>query len=412
MITEDQLLNAFSFSNSIENECCNSVKENLSFANRFKEIYDREKEKLPYHINLIDELSANENAHSKILGKLFQKKSYNGKYEILTGFVEYLKTKGTESFAAITVEAPQITREVQRIDLWIRDKSYTIIIENKIHDAPDRSRQLERYIDISKASKNEEQIFVIYLPPTPEKEPDEESWGKYFNSDIYRNRYLKLSFRNDILPWLLKEVLPNIEQKEVYLQSAVRQYIDHLEGMFNLRIINNKMNMELQKFIKKELGIQENNPGEALEILETKREALKNAMEQIELLKSQIRINFFPEWAEQIKRDFPDYEVSENWKQDTDGYPSVAIDFAFKGGKIACLIEIANDETGECYYGIKGDQNQKIPRNLLKLITDRKNKGASDDSTASGWYIYEYSSYQDVYGCFKTLVEEVIESIG
>lgn len=39
--------------------------------------------KLPYHLNVIDELHINENAHSRILTKLLQYKSESGRYEFL-----------------------------------------------------------------------------------------------------------------------------------------------------------------------------------------------------------------------------------------------------------------------------------------------------------------------------------------
>jgi len=38
----------------------------------FYSVYSEEKVKLPYSINLLDELHANENAHSRILSKLLQ----------------------------------------------------------------------------------------------------------------------------------------------------------------------------------------------------------------------------------------------------------------------------------------------------------------------------------------------------
>lgn len=51
----------------------------LSFCNEFSEIYNREKLKLPYHINLLDILWANENAQSRIFAYLI-KQTMNMKY--------------------------------------------------------------------------------------------------------------------------------------------------------------------------------------------------------------------------------------------------------------------------------------------------------------------------------------------
>ena len=42
----------------------------LSFCDGFSLSIAKEKQKLPYHLNIIDELHINENAHSRILYKL------------------------------------------------------------------------------------------------------------------------------------------------------------------------------------------------------------------------------------------------------------------------------------------------------------------------------------------------------
>ena len=47
-------------------------KKLLNFSREFHKRYMEEKLKLPYHINVIDELHINENGHSRILLKLLQ----------------------------------------------------------------------------------------------------------------------------------------------------------------------------------------------------------------------------------------------------------------------------------------------------------------------------------------------------
>jgi hypothetical protein len=406
MITKSQLLDAFNFSSAIENERCNNIKDVFLFLNVFKKVYDQETLKLPYHINLIDELHANENAHSRILEKLLKQQS-DGKYEILESFVEYLKNKKTQngktSFADITVKHPCITQETQRIDLWIRNTTYAIIIENKIHSAKDQDTQIERYIDITKDNITEEKIFVVYLPPT-DKEPTEQSWGKYFNSAIREQRYLRLSFRDDILIWLKEDVLPNINTKDVYLRSAIEQYIDHLEGKFSLRTINNKMNMELQKVIKEQLGIKDNNPDEALEILENKKKELENAIVQIDSLKEKIKMNCFPIWEGRLKNDFPEYTITGNWREPQGDEPKVGLKLSFKKRKVSALIVC---DGNEFYYEIMDDEtiDPKIKDKLTQLFKEEMNVG--EDSKC---YMYLYvTSIKEIYPQFKAFVEEFIE---
>ena len=50
------------------------IKELLNLLNDFIKKHKDESDKLPYHFNVIDELHANENAHSRILLQLFKYK--------------------------------------------------------------------------------------------------------------------------------------------------------------------------------------------------------------------------------------------------------------------------------------------------------------------------------------------------
>ena len=216
------------------------------------------KKNLPYNINVIDELHANENAHSRILRKLLQYKDSFYRYRILESLLHYISLlEGKEEFAKIEIQKPTITQEKERIDLWIRDKEsgYAIILENKIKGAVDQDAQLARYIQSTRQSGfNEENIYVIYLP-SDEHEPADYSW-KYNNKDYkesFKDRYVNLSFKSHILPWLKEEILPNCIIKEELLISAIKQYIDHLEGLFWMRPSQKKLIMD--KELLKRIGL-------------------------------------------------------------------------------------------------------------------------------------------------------------
>jgi hypothetical protein len=287
-----------------------------NFINEFVEIYNRESKKLPYHINVIDELHAGENAHSRILNKLLNQKTAEGKLEIFESFILFIQDK-YHTFCDIKIKEPIITQEKERIDLWIRDTEgqYAIIIENKVKNASDQETQIHRYIETTiKYDFSAPNIYVLYLPPTYEKEPDMNSWGEYYNKEIYNKRYLKLSFKDDILPWLQEKILPNVRRKDIYLSSSIEQYIDHLEGIFSLRTINNQMNMELQKFIKEKWKLSDNNPRGAISILKEKEMELNNAITQVQEMKSFYIslwvLSILTDWENKLKEDFPDEEVS------------------------------------------------------------------------------------------------------
>ena len=316
MVKERQRKDTLDFIDKVEQENKN-YRIFFDFLARFIKIYQKEEQ---YHINTIDELriKVNENAHSRILEKLLQQKTPypDNNYEILKSFIKYVKTK-KDSFGEIEIEKPEITQEKERIDLWIKEKNkYAIIIENKIHDADNTENQLANYIiKTQKHYKyNEKQIFIIYLN---EKEPDEQSWGnrKERFKDRFKDRYLRLSFKDDILPWLRDDILPYVtekmlsdpELKEKYLFSALIQYIDYLDGKYNLRNINKELNMELHEFIKKEWQLTDNSPFDNISKLISKKEEIKKVDEQIDFCLKKFEENILNDWYIELKAKYSKY---------------------------------------------------------------------------------------------------------
>lgn len=268
-------------------EISNEKEELLRFLCEFNSSYEQEEKKLPYHINLIDELRANENAHSRILEKLLkQYDPITKRYEILESFIKYIieSHRDKEEFSRIIITDPIITQEEKRIDLWIRDNGkYAIVLENKVGWAKDQPRQLERYIDHTKQyGFKENSIYVLYLSPTYEKEPEKQTWGKYDEHDIRKKRFLNLSFKDDILSWLKEYVYPNIRLKDKYLSSAIEQYIDHLEGIFSLRTMNEEMNMVLQRLVKENLGIDNLEPEEAFNVISKRKQEIETILGEVQ----------------------------------------------------------------------------------------------------------------------------------
>ena len=256
---------------------------------------DSKIKELPYNINVIDELHANENAHSRILCKLLRYRDSNGKYKILEDLLQYVSQfEGKEEFKKIKLSNPTITQEVERIDLWVRDEDYAIIFENKVRGAIDQNSQLSRYIArTQEAGYEDNKIYVIYLP-ADEHEPSDNSWGE--NKGKFKKRYINLSFRKHILPWLKESVLPNCIIKEELLISAIRQYIDHLEGLFWMRPSQKKIIMD--KKVLEKIGL---NKGSFAEQYEEFKKILKD-IQRVENSLSQILQNESNELIENIKR--------------------------------------------------------------------------------------------------------------
>jgi len=303
----------------------NIEKYILEFIPKYRELYLKEAEKLPYHINLLEEIKVSENAHSRILTKLLQQKTTFGKFEIVESFIWYIKEKAklkstSYEFENIHIKNPYISHGKGFIDLWIRDNNdYAIIVENKINDAPDMEKQLFRYIKTTEEDGfDRKNIYVIYLSSTYDNPPKEHTWGegKENCKEEFKNRFLHLSFREDILTWLTDYVLPNVRLKDRYLSSALEQYIDHLRGYYNLRDINKNMNMKLQELIKKELELSDDNPQGNLSKLEEKKTVVINISNQIDALINHEKFRLWkekiPKWKDALKKDYPRYDPSKN----------------------------------------------------------------------------------------------------
>ena len=254
----DQMGNAFLKLKAIVSPYLEKYYEALSshvdLAHEFATYYEDLKKQNPFHINVIDELHANENAHSRILVRLLQYS--NGEaYPILKSFVSLIPAWDEKG---IIVSCPKIDDNIEHIDALIEEKGkYAIIIENKIHGAQDQEKQIERYV--KKAKKHgfsPEKIWAIYVTRDGSKVVTDFSltpWTK----ETLGDRFVPLNYRDDILPWLKNTVLPICPEKEEWLLSALKQYIDHLEGLLEVRSSNVDSRKKLLRKIYENLHLND-----------------------------------------------------------------------------------------------------------------------------------------------------------
>lgn len=149
----------------------------------------------------------------------------------------------------------------------------------------------------------------MYLPSYAH-EPDEQSWGDY--KEEFEERYLNLSFKDDILAWLKDDVLPNIPRSNIYLYTAVVQYIDYLEGYFLLRTINNRMNMNLDNLISSQFELDKfSNDKERIKALQEKINDMQEVINSMYSLQEKFRQFIFEDWRRKTKELFPDLHPCE-----------------------------------------------------------------------------------------------------
>lgn len=258
----------------------------INLLKKFMVMSEERARTLPYRVNLINTLGgACETKNSKILAAFLRYKSPGryGRFEIMESLIKYIQFR-FGAFSEIKIEKPSISIEHSHIDIYAREaRKYAIIIENKSNWATDQNQQLHRYIEtVKREDFSEDKIYVLYLPPLEEKDPEDQSWGEYKES--FKDRYIKLSWRDDILPWMKNKVLPNIRKKDIPLSSALEQYIDYWEDQFGLRGVESEERMKMEMAVIEGLALKsEQDAEQALEVI---RDAYLNAQELTETLRT------------------------------------------------------------------------------------------------------------------------------
>ena len=392
----------FKLFNSINEEIVKQYSDLLRIGELFCRTYESEKLKLPYHLNIIDELHINENGHSRILMRLFCYRNEKGEYEFLKSFIDYIHSNThSDEFKRIKIDNPIISQEEQRIDLWVRDKSYAIIFENKIYNAADQDAQIHRYIEKTRGKGyNINNIFVIYLPQYYH-EPDDQSWGEYKKD--FGSRFAIIPFQDGIIKWLKEYVLPNIRYKDQYLFSAVTQYIDYLEGLFGLRTINKSLIMNLEKLFDEHFELSNcSSDKKRFEVLKEKISDFETITNQMRALKNKYRQNIIESRKDDIKILYPMLQECH--------FPDkfVGVDINYYGKMVHVFIYT---ETKRTYCQIEYDRNlPKEDRRISETpVMKLKEEGLLIDSNDTQlWKYFELDDIDGVYNCFLEVIKRCI----
>jgi len=257
-------------------------KQILDLAKECSKFYQKEKEKFPYHINIIAELHDNENAHTRILMKLLQYQD-DGKYPLLQSFVDCM-IEASQCDIDIAIENPKITCGKEYIDGLVEEKGkYAIIIENKIWDAVDQDKQIETYFNTVNKRVKKDKIYVVYLTKDGSKKVSDTSLTSSVKK-VLEDRFVPMNYKNHILPWLQESVLPNCKVKEEFLHSAAHQYIDYLQYINGLNDYQQQAKSNTLKHLMKNMGISE-DPQKQYQQLDEK---LKEVRELENILASRI----------------------------------------------------------------------------------------------------------------------------
>lgn len=355
--------------------------------------------KLPYHLNVIDELHINENGHSRILHKMLSYKDPRGEYPILQSMIDHLAEK-CPSFNAIKIQDPIITQEKERIDLWVRDKTYTLIFENKVFNAQDQGAQLSRYIEKSINTHyyghNIEDIYVVYMPQRP-GEPSEQSWGIYKGSSIEKKRYVNLSFLDGVLPWLNEKIIASAyigyDTKDQIFHTAIKQYIDYLEGLFSIRNNQKDMNTTLENLITDKLHLNEcKDEFEKFEKLSEQYDECTNLRNKLLDMSTKVAKKIKEEWHSQFKKKFPTLQVSTKGAY-------IGVILPTSDGRVFVHIE----KDCAIYCQVEFEDLRPLKDSIIESLLAIGELDASDNNRA--WKYFEKNPTHEAFDCFINVVE-------
>lgn len=278
----------------------------INFANEISELREKERQKLPYNFNLMYELRADENAHTRLLLNLLNY-NVNGDYTFLRSFITQICIKkNIDGLSKNKIENPKITICKEYIDGLIEDysKKYSIIIENKINGARDQYKQIERYYSqVKQHGVNEDNIYVIYLTIDGEKKVASDSLPEWLREKL-GNRFIELDYKRDIISWLKNDILPNIMRKDNQLECSIVLYIDYLERKLNISEKDQHISDIMNEMIKNKLGLDSIGTKEKWEFLESTIKQLTELRNDLENIKEEAFKRTLEDWDAVAKEYF------------------------------------------------------------------------------------------------------------
>lgn len=376
------------------------LSRSLALLTGFGAVYREEESKLPFQLNLLDDLKINENAHSKFLIRILAHKP------ALIHFLQFLYDKRDFRFDTGKIKNPILTAEKMRMDGLIREqKEYAIIIENKIHGASEQQHQIARYIDkCEKVGFAKHQIYVIYLTKFQDEAPTEQIWGDNYTQEAFHTRYIKISYHSEILPWI-ETYAATLPPKEELFKGALIQYADHIKSVVNIPKDREKMNHELRHFLSQELGLAGNQP-ENIRILQEKFNEINELSSQMKQLLDTSKKELFIGWKNELERQFN----LETFEQTNDNFFKTGVKVSHNGKPFSVLIE-HNLRTGEVYYGMgRHHVGNELDTDIMEFLSPLKKKESFIEYPL-WWYGLKNTSFEYGYKDLEDLIELVIEHI-
>lgn len=394
MIAADDIINILSL--QFEDEMKNS---NLLFSlsDQVESIIGDEKAQMPFHLNLLDiaiEGNMKETAHSRFLWQLFRVK------KILESFTLRFFIKRFSKTDKYVLNIP----DKFRIDISLQTETDFFIFENKVNDAQEQCGQIYRYVTHALTEGySPDHIHVLYLNSETHDFPSEYSLSKNGEGKVFLPDsvdFKVISYKEEIVSWL-EDIYNELPSNEIYLKTALFQYLDYLKEKFHTSKRYSKMNSKIQQLLKEKLFNEQMDCLQRLDVIsDTKNQLdqMKSFLDKLEEKEEAIR---FQEWFDEIIKRYPIEEY--DWVRDNEF--DIHINFLFHGNLLSACLTIDN---GLC-WGIRC-QNKVMPKKWATTLHSSVQLALPRAQTTEWWPAWDYTSYKNGLERFLTLMAWVIEN--
>ena len=179
-----------------------------------------------------------ENDHTKLLVAFLRYNNVVGEYPILKSFLSCFTNLELRELNDVKVKFNQRCDRNGYIDGYVTFISqgfkYALIIENKVYDAPDQKKQVQRYIEHALKDIREnpiddalQRIWVFYITRDGSKTINEVSYSLE-NQEASTNigdRFVGINYREHVIEWL--NLVVNSQYAEA-LVNVVKSYLEYL----------------------------------------------------------------------------------------------------------------------------------------------------------------------------------------
>lgn len=389
-----------------------------------EDVVKKRHEELVPSVNLLCAVGLDENANSRILKELLSH-TYKGKYLILESFVRYFMG---DSFCE-EIKVPVFANEEGRVDLLIKEpQKYAIIFENKIRNADMQKNQLARYIEKERSEGfADEQIYVVFLPPTEEVEPTRCGWmlpdsccegcdlskkNKCENrkslKEKFEDRYYAIDFRDSILTWLRDSLLPECRICEPTLHSALIQYIDYLESFFELNTQSKDTKMVISQAIKDAIGIRDDEV-ENMQLIHRKLKETRQVIDKLKEIEAELCKEYYIAIETKLRDKYGSEYVIEHHEKSEGRDRMNELRIHTMIGGISCFLFVAVEKgtrTISCGLSVGKRENAAVVSDILghKLEDFRRNKKYQK---GHAWIVYKFIQPDEAFEELCALIDEL-----